>query len=127
MLNPATLIFMGFVLGWNWTALRSVVGVVLVFGIAYLGNRFVRPDDVPSEAHQKLAALDAADDSGASVSIRWLILEIKSRENRESFLGSKWSRRSRKRAGRMLPLRPKAARIEKSSSALPGFPHNIQG
>jgi len=72
MLNPATLIFMGFVLGWNWTALRSVVGVVLVFGIAYLGNRFVRPDDVPSEAHQKLAALDAADDSGVSVSIRWL-------------------------------------------------------
>jgi uncharacterized membrane protein YraQ (UPF0718 family) len=70
MLNPATLIFMGFVLGWNWTALRSIVGVVLVFGIAYLGNRFVRPEDVPSEAHEKLT-LDVDDGIAVSVIFRW--------------------------------------------------------
>ena len=72
MLNPATLIFMGFVLGWNWTALRSVVGGFLVFGVAYLGNRFVRPEEMPSEAHAKLARLDVEDGSGVPVVVRWL-------------------------------------------------------
>jgi uncharacterized protein len=32
VLNPATLVFIGFVLGWHWTALRLVLGVLLVFG-----------------------------------------------------------------------------------------------
>ncbi len=72
MLNPATLVFMGFVLGWNWTALRSFVGLVLVFGIAYLGNRFVRPEDMPLEANSKLAALDLGDDSDSSIILQWL-------------------------------------------------------
>jgi len=72
MLNPATLIFMGFVLGWNWTALRSAVGVMLVFGVAYFGNRFVRPEDVPSEAQKKLATLDVDDGAGVSIVLRWL-------------------------------------------------------
>lgn len=36
MLNPATLVFMGFVLGWHWAGLRLVLGVVMVFGLAWL-------------------------------------------------------------------------------------------
>jgi uncharacterized membrane protein YraQ (UPF0718 family) len=36
VLNPATLVFMGFVLGWHWTALRLVLGVILVFGGGWL-------------------------------------------------------------------------------------------
>ncbi|WP_042355545.1 permease [Bacillus rubiinfantis] len=40
-LNPATLIFMTFVLSWKFTALRLVFGVILTFGISYLANRFV--------------------------------------------------------------------------------------
>lgn len=39
VLNPATLIFMGFVLGWRWTALRLVLGALMVFGLGYLANR----------------------------------------------------------------------------------------
>ncbi|MBL4950878.1 permease [Neobacillus sp. OS1-32] len=39
-LNPATLIFMTFVLSWKFTALRLVFGVLLTFGISYLANRF---------------------------------------------------------------------------------------
>ncbi|MDQ0010824.1 uncharacterized membrane protein YraQ (UPF0718 family) [Luteibacter jiangsuensis] len=39
MLNPATLVFTGFVLGWHWTALRMVLGVPMVFGLGYLANR----------------------------------------------------------------------------------------
>lgn len=40
MLNPATLVFTGFVLGWNWTLLRVVLSVPMVFGLGYLANRF---------------------------------------------------------------------------------------
>ncbi|OZI67430.1 permease [Bordetella genomosp. 11] len=39
VLNPATLVFMGFVLGWQWSALRLALGVVLVFGLGWLLNR----------------------------------------------------------------------------------------
>ena len=38
VLNPATLIFIGFVLGWRWTALRLMLGVPMVFGLGYLAN-----------------------------------------------------------------------------------------
>ncbi|WP_259698920.1 permease, partial [Pseudomonas chlororaphis] len=34
VLNPATLVFMGFVLGWGFTALRLVAGIVLVLGVS---------------------------------------------------------------------------------------------
>src|SRR5262249_58847992 len=43
VLNPAALVFIGFVLGWQWAALRLVVGVALVFVIANLAARFVSP------------------------------------------------------------------------------------
>jgi uncharacterized protein len=36
ILNPATMIFMGFVLGWRWVGLRLIVAVLLVFVVAYL-------------------------------------------------------------------------------------------
>jgi hypothetical protein len=39
VLNPATLVFIGFVLGWRWTALRLLLGVPMVFGLGYLANR----------------------------------------------------------------------------------------
>ncbi|MCY0880191.1 MAG: permease [Firmicutes bacterium] len=39
LLNPATIIFMGFVLGWNWALLRIVVGALLVVGASWLGDR----------------------------------------------------------------------------------------
>jgi uncharacterized membrane protein YraQ (UPF0718 family) len=43
MLNPATLIFTGFVLGWNWTVFRLVLSVPMVFGLGYLANRIAGP------------------------------------------------------------------------------------
>ena len=44
ILNPATLVFMGFVLGWHWVGLRLVVGVFLVFFVAYIVGRFADHD-----------------------------------------------------------------------------------
>lgn len=43
LLNPATLIFMGFVLGWHFAAIRLVAGLIMVLGIASLVQRSV-PD-----------------------------------------------------------------------------------
>ena len=39
-LNPAVLVFLLFTLGWQWALLRLVLGVVLVFGGAYLATRW---------------------------------------------------------------------------------------
>lgn len=67
MLNPATIVFMGFVLGWNWAGLRIVVGVLLVFGVAHLGNRYLQAKDVPQEA---LEIADAPEDDRPLL-VRW--------------------------------------------------------
>ncbi|WP_436405004.1 permease [Pantoea rodasii] len=41
LLNPATLIFMGFVLGWHFAAIRLVAGLIMVLAIASLVQRSV--------------------------------------------------------------------------------------
>jgi hypothetical protein len=50
VLNPATIIFIGFVLGWNWALLRSIMGILLVVGAAWLGRREDMRDGVSAEA-----------------------------------------------------------------------------
>lgn len=59
VLNPATLVFMGFVLGWGFTALRLVAGVALVLGVSLIAQRIARPEQVP------VAALEAVSDASA--------------------------------------------------------------
>jgi uncharacterized membrane protein YraQ (UPF0718 family) len=54
VLNPAALIFMGFVLGWHWVGLRLALGIPLVFGLGYLINRLV----TPAQAQAEQARLD---------------------------------------------------------------------
>jgi uncharacterized membrane protein YraQ (UPF0718 family) len=45
VLNPATLVFIGFVLGWNWAGLRLVLGAIMVFGLGFLVNRVSPPEE----------------------------------------------------------------------------------
>ncbi|SEO90886.1 hypothetical protein SAMN02800692_2698 [Luteibacter sp. UNC138MFCol5.1] len=45
MLNPATLVFTGFVLGWHWTGLRLALSIPLVFGLGWLANRLAGPGE----------------------------------------------------------------------------------
>ena len=71
ILNPATMVFMGFVLGWQWTALRLVVGVILVFGMAYLANRFVGATELSGEVEESLVTQLKTDGNG-SLWLRWL-------------------------------------------------------
>jgi uncharacterized protein len=41
LLNPATLVFTGFVLGWQWVGLRLAFALLVVFGVPYLAERLV--------------------------------------------------------------------------------------
>lgn len=43
VLNPATLVFIGFVLGWQWAALRLVLGFFLVFALGHAAARLLPP------------------------------------------------------------------------------------
>jgi uncharacterized membrane protein YraQ (UPF0718 family) len=49
MLNPATLVFMGFVLGWHWAGLRLALGLAMVLGLGWTLNRMSRADCAPDE------------------------------------------------------------------------------
>lgn len=48
ILNPATLVFIGFVLGWGWALFRVVFGIAMVVGIAYLAGRYAGSNDTDS-------------------------------------------------------------------------------
>ncbi|WP_455923694.1 permease [Pseudomonas putida] len=61
VLNPATLIFMGFVLGWGFTVLRIIAGVVLVVGVSLFAQRIARPDVLPESAVEAVATVTGAE------------------------------------------------------------------
>lgn len=68
ILNPATLVFMGFVVGWNWAALRLALGLLMVFGLGYVVNRMAPPPD-PRE----VAALPPVPPASGAFA-RWMTL-----------------------------------------------------
>ena len=71
VLNPATLIFMGFVLGWKWTGLRLALGLPLVLGTGYLVGRLVPASDVAALRTRSSRAI--AESAPESPSIKgWL-------------------------------------------------------
>lgn len=72
VLNPATMIFTGFVLGWHWVGLRLAAGVILVFGVAHFVQRLVGPDPLPrGTGHPADGGAQAAVRPG-SIWARWL-------------------------------------------------------
>ena len=50
LLNPATLVFMGFVLGWHFAAIRLVAGLVTVLGVAMLVQALVKENPQQADA-----------------------------------------------------------------------------
>ncbi|WP_087974722.1 permease [Oceanobacillus rekensis] len=68
MINPATLIFMTFVLSWEFTVMRLVFGLILTFGISYLANRFVK-NTQPVDIEKVVADVKPVEGSFFS---RWL-------------------------------------------------------
>jgi uncharacterized membrane protein YraQ (UPF0718 family) len=68
MLNPATLVFTGFVLGWQWTLLRAALGVPMVFGLGYLANRLTNANPLTAA---ELLPIEPESQSLAEVAKRW--------------------------------------------------------
>lgn len=73
VLNPATLVFMGFVLGWHWAALRLALGTLLVFGGGWLVNRHAAPAE-RAVALEQLDAVTAAASQQGNRFVNWLKL-----------------------------------------------------
>lgn len=69
VLNPATIVFLGFVLGWGWALLRIVVGIALVAAVAFYGDRYIRHDEIPAAAQQAAQPAEAAPDH---ILVAWL-------------------------------------------------------
>jgi uncharacterized membrane protein YraQ (UPF0718 family) len=73
VLNPATLVFIAFVLGWHWMALRLVLGILLVFG----GGWIVDLTATRLERATARARLDSVMQEPTSVGNafgRWIVL-----------------------------------------------------
>ena len=69
LLNPATLVFMGFVLGWQFALIRLVAGLATVLVVATLVQKWVK-----EAATQPVAAEDVSqlkNDEGSFIN-RWL-------------------------------------------------------
>jgi len=74
VLNPATLIFMGFVLGWHWMGLRLGLGLVMVLGLGWLLNRMSQGRTGAFDVAQ-MQAMQAAGETGPedpNVFRRWM-------------------------------------------------------
>jgi len=69
-LNPAVLIFMVFVLGWKFTILRLILGIILVFGVSYLANRFSKNETVDTAVLEKMNNVDI--NSRKPLLVRWM-------------------------------------------------------
>jgi uncharacterized membrane protein YraQ (UPF0718 family) len=73
-LNPAVLVFMFFVLGWKFTLLRFVFGLILVFGLSYLIGKLVRTEEQAKAIIAKTAVPTTTDNSNETETfvLRWL-------------------------------------------------------
>lgn len=69
VLNPATLVFMGFVLGWGWALFRIVFGIAMVLGVAYLAERYAGPH---AETVTSQNLTNAPEVSTDGMLLRWL-------------------------------------------------------
>ncbi|WP_223068509.1 permease [Paenibacillus caui] len=69
-INPATLIFMTFVLSWKFTLLRLIFGIALTFGVSYFANRFAEDAKVPDEVLSSVQENTQADNK--PFLIRWV-------------------------------------------------------
>jgi uncharacterized protein len=71
VLNPAALVFMGFVLGWKWVGLRLALGIPLVFGTGYLINHLARSGNLAS-LRKQLSQVAAESESQIPSIGNWL-------------------------------------------------------
>ena len=71
MLNPATTVFMGFVLGWGWSALGVATAVPLVFGALYLADRLAPGEADVARTTELAGAERLGVERGGNPFVRW--------------------------------------------------------
>ncbi len=71
VLNPATLVFMAFVLSWKFTVLRIVLGVLLTFGVGYMANRMMKGQEAEMKQDLLTSAAAAPESAPAPFWSRW--------------------------------------------------------
>jgi hypothetical protein len=69
-INPATLIFMAFVLSWKFVLIRLIFGLILTFGVSYFANRFAGDAKLPSEI--KSVQLEKEQEDAKPLAVKWL-------------------------------------------------------
>ncbi|MDT2641123.1 permease [Enterococcus dongliensis] len=69
LLNPATLVFMGFVLGWKFTFLRLIFGVIAVLGIATIVSKVSKAKRVHVPDTKMF---DPIEETQQGVIVRWI-------------------------------------------------------
>lgn len=72
VLNPATLIFIGFVLGWRFAALRIVAGVALVFVAAVVANVITHAKTEPETYAVPLSPFESGPRTFGNLFKAWL-------------------------------------------------------
>lgn len=70
VLNPATIIFMGFVLSWKFALIRIIAGLILVLVVSYLANKMVNEEEVSTINTFDLEQVEESDKENFLV--RWL-------------------------------------------------------
>ena len=74
LLNPATLVFIGFVLGWQWMGLRLALGLAMVLGVGYLVDRIANEQEAgAAQAALEQIAIKTDEDTSAMF-VRWLTI-----------------------------------------------------
>lgn len=73
LINPATFVFAGLVLGWRWAVLRVGMGAVIAVAVAAGAQRLFGGVDVPAAAEEALAAAVAADERRGSLPRRYAL------------------------------------------------------
>lgn len=68
-LNPATIVFMGFVLGWNFAIFRVVMGLILVLGISTLAVRFAKDEQTNTDS---IISKFETDEENNNLLTRWV-------------------------------------------------------
>ena len=71
LLNPATLVFIGFVLGWQWVGLRIAFALPIVFGVAYLAERVGGGTAAASTGEIQLSERPAVQGAPEDFFLRW--------------------------------------------------------
>lgn len=69
VLNPATLVFMGFVLGWDWALFRVVFGIAMVLVVAHLAERYAGPHAAASPGQD---LIPGAEIPQGNLMLRWI-------------------------------------------------------